>query len=35
MRANDPLWGTYGQLVAGIRSGRITYLRLVLHAQGD
>ena len=24
-----------GQLVAGIRNGRITYLRLVLHAEGD
>jgi hypothetical protein len=34
-RTNDPLWGTYGQLVAGIRNGRITYLRLVLHAEGD
>jgi len=34
-RTNDPLWGTYGQLVAGIRDDRIIYLRLVLHAEGD
>jgi hypothetical protein len=34
-RANDPLWGTYGQLVARIRNRKVAYLRLVLHAEGD
>jgi hypothetical protein len=35
VRKNDPLFGTYGQLVAGIRDGKVSFLRLVLHAQGD
>jgi len=34
-RLNDPLFGTYGQLVAGVQNGRVSYLRLVLHEQGD
>jgi len=34
-RAKDPLWGTYGELVAGVCDGRISYLRLVLHEEGD
>jgi len=34
-RANDPLWGTFGELVAGVHNGRVSYLRLVLHAEGD
>ena len=34
-RRNDPLFGTYGQLVADVRNGRVVYLRLVLHEQGD
>jgi hypothetical protein len=35
VRRKDPLFGTYGQLVAAVRDGRISYLRLVLHAYGD
>jgi hypothetical protein len=35
VRRKDPLFGTYGQLVAAVRDGRISQLRLVLHAQGD
>jgi len=35
LRRKDPLWGTYGELVAGVRSGRIVFFRLVLHAEGD
>jgi hypothetical protein len=35
VRKNDHLFGTYGQLVAGIRGGTISYLRLVLHEEGD
>jgi hypothetical protein len=34
-RRKDPLFDTYGQLVAGVRNGRVAYLRLVLHAEGD
>jgi hypothetical protein len=34
-RRKDPLFGTYGQLVVGVRSGRVSYLRLVLHEEGD
>jgi hypothetical protein len=34
-RVRDPLWGTYGEVVATVRDGRVQLVRIAIHAEGD